>query len=93
MLEKEHFHILNYVKKEEYTGSMSGMRYMIKKISSEEMEVTIWPEPYAYAYTDEALKTRRNFPLSEEGIMDVCDYLNEQYETQKSLWGLSKKTV
>lgn len=31
MIDYDHFHVLNYVKKEEYTGSMNGMRYMLKK--------------------------------------------------------------
>ena len=31
MIDKEKFHVLNYVKKEEYSASMDGMRYMLKK--------------------------------------------------------------
>ena len=31
MIEKENFNVLNYIKKEEYTGSMDGMRYMLRK--------------------------------------------------------------
>lgn len=91
MLNKENFHILNYVKKEEYTGSMDGMRYMLKKTPEGEMEVIIWPEPYAYAYTEENLKIRKIFELSEMGVENACDYLNEQYELQKDLWQLSKR--
>lgn len=91
MLKKENFKILNYVKKEEYTGSMDGMRYMVKgNKETKEAEVIIWPEPYAYAYTAEELKIRKIFPLTEEGMEEVCDYLNEQYETQQALWELSK---
>ncbi len=48
MLEKETFHPLNYIKKEEYSGSMEGMRYMLKKCRSGEediIRVTVWPEP------------------------------------------------
>lgn len=33
MIDKETFHPLNYIKKEEYSGSMDGMRYMLKKVS------------------------------------------------------------
>ncbi|MCQ2080674.1 MAG: hypothetical protein MJZ11_03385 [Lachnospiraceae bacterium] len=91
MINKENFNILNYVKKEEYTGSMDGMRYMLKKISGEEMEVIIWPEPYSYGHTDEGLKQRTTFPLSKEGVEEACDYLNEQYVSQKSLWDLNKR--
>ena len=52
MIDKEKFHVLNYVKKEEYSASMDGMRYMLKKKEIEEgsrLEVIIWPEPYCYA--------------------------------------------
>ena len=31
MIEKDKFHIFNYIKKEEYCASMDGMRYMLKK--------------------------------------------------------------
>ncbi len=90
MIEKDKFNILNYVKKEEYTGSMDGMRYMVKKIDSENMELTIWPEPNACAKTSEDLKTRKTFPLSAIGVEMVADYLNEEYTLQKKLWDISK---
>lgn len=32
MIEKDKFHIFNYIKKEEYCASMDGMRYMLKSI-------------------------------------------------------------
>ena len=35
MIDKSSFHILNFVKKEEYSGSMDGMRYMIKRVPGE----------------------------------------------------------
>ena len=31
MIDKEKFHVFNYVKKDQYTASMDGMRYMLKK--------------------------------------------------------------
>ena len=55
IIEKENFNILNFVKKDDYTGSYSGMRYLIRSISKEEMKVFIWPEPYAFARTDKEL--------------------------------------
>ena len=67
MIDYDHFHVLNYVKKEEYTGSMNGMRYMLKKKvvprdDQEEtcLEVIIWPEPYGYARTEEEKKSGRS---------------------------------
>lgn len=96
MIEKEKFHVLNYVKKEEYSASMEGMRYMLRKKEAEEgtcLEVIIWPEPYCYAKTEEAKKQRRDFPFSAEGVMEAADWLNEQYVEQKPLWELSRKMV
>lgn len=90
MIQYEHFHILNYIKKEEYTGSMDGMRYMLKK-AGDEIEVIIWPEPYNYAKTTEDKKIRKRFPFSEDGLREVVDYLNEQWTVQRELWELSKK--
>ena len=85
MIAKENFHVLNYVKKEEYSGSFDGMRYMLKRCD-DEILVTIWPEPYALAYTSEDLKIKKTFPLTSDGVSDICDYLNMQSEALSELW-------
>ena len=90
VIEYEHFHVLNYVKKEEYTGSMDGMRYMLKK-KEDNLEVIIWPEPYGYARTEEEKKLRRDFPFSEDGLKEAAAYLNRQFVEQRPLWELSLK--
>lgn len=93
MIDKERFHVLNYVKKEEYTGSMDGMRYMLKKkVQGDEtkLEVIIWPEPFCYAKTEEEKKQRITFAFTPEGVSEAGDWLNEQYLAQKPLWDLSK---
>ena len=94
MIDKERFHIFNYIKKEEYCASMDGMRYMLKKKDTEEgqkLEVIIWPEPYCYAKTPEEKKQRKEFAFSAAGVEEAADWLNEQYTLQKPLWELSKK--
>lgn len=94
MIDKEKFHVFNYVKKDEYTASMDGMRYMLKKKEKEEgsvLEVIIWPEPYCYTKTPEEKKQRTEFPFSAEGVEQAADWLNEQYLQQKPLWELSKE--
>ncbi|EOS77833.1 MAG: hypothetical protein OSJ60_17155 [Lachnospiraceae bacterium] len=96
MIDKEKFNVLNYVKKEEYCGSMDGMRYMLKKKEKEEgarLEVIIWPEPLCYAKTEEAKKQRREFDFTSEGVFQAAEWLNQQYLDQKPLWELSKTTV
>ena len=94
MIDKEKFHVLNYVKKEEYCASMDGMRYMLKKKDSGDepkLEVTIWPEPFCYAKTEEEKKQRMEFAFTPEGVEEAADWLNTQYLEQRPLWELSKK--
>lgn len=89
MIDKEKFHVLNYVKKEDYTGSMEGMRYMLKKKAAGEevkLEVIIWPEPFGYGKTPEQKKQRKEFPFSEDGLEQAVNWMNEQYEAQGALW-------
>lgn len=93
MIDKENFHPLNYIKKEEYSGSMDGMRYMLKKITKEDenvLEVTIWPEPLGFHATPEEEKQRLILPLTVEGVSEAADYLNEQYLQQKERWDAAK---
>lgn len=94
MIDKERFHVFNYIKKEEYCASMDGMRYMLKKKEAGDgalLECIIWPEPKCYAKTPEENKQRKDFEFSAEGVEQAADWLNEQYIQQKPLWELSKK--
>lgn len=89
MIDKETFHPLNYIKKEEYSGSMDGMRYMLKKVKSGEedvIRVTIWPEPLGINRTPEEKKQSIEVPLSKEGVEQAADWLNGQYEERKDYW-------
>lgn len=93
MIAKEDFNILNYVKMEEYSGSMDGMRYMLKAITVDEekkMLVTIWPEPYGIAHTPEDLKITETFELNKEGVEKARKFLNDQYTNNKQLWEIGK---
>lgn len=79
MIKEDEFNYLNYIKKEELTGSDTGMRYMLKK-SGDSITVTAWPEPYCYAKTPEEKKVRTTVPLSREGVEEARCWLNEQHE-------------
>ena len=76
---------IQYIKKDDFTGSYRGMRYRFAK-AGDGMEVVIWPEPYNYIKTPEAKKQRKEFALSVEGKEEAVKWLNEQYEFQKPLW-------
>lgn len=85
MIKAEEFNYLNYIKKEELTGSDTGMRYMLKK-DGDSIVVTIWPEPYCYAKTPEEKKIRNRVPLTKEGVEQARNWLNEQHEKINELW-------
>lgn len=89
MIDKKTFHPLNYIKKEEYSGSMDGMRYMLKRIKGEpedRIKVTIWPEPYGIYKTPDEEKQSIEVALTKEGVEEAADWLNAQYVEQKDRW-------
>ena len=89
MLDKETFHPLNYIKKEEYSGSMDGMRYLFKKVRNGDedvIRVTIWPEPFNLLHTPENLTEFIEVPLSTEGVEQATDWINERYEAERDKW-------
>lgn len=83
MIDKDHFLNLNILKKEDYTGSMEGMRYRLIKAADEEdgpkLRVTVWPEPFCFDKTPEEKKLVRDFAFSEEGKADAAEWLNCQW--------------
>lgn len=96
MIDKENFHHFNYIKKEELSGSMEGMRYMMKKIKvgdEEKLQVTIWPGPLNFIKTPEEKKTTIELPFSPEGVEMAADWLNERYDADKAGWEKGKKLI
>lgn len=80
---------LNFYKKERFTGSYCGMRYLIQKISEDGpdmFQVFNWPGPYNFAATDDTKKTSAVFPFTEEGKQEVVDWLNEQWQNRSGEW-------
>lgn len=78
---------VNFLKKENFTGSDRGMRYRMEK--GEEngdtvLIVTVWPEPYGFDATPDEQKTRETFPFSEEGIEAGVAWLNQMKEERFS---------
>lgn len=82
MIERKDVMPINFIKKENFTGSYQGMRYRMEKREKEEetvLTVTVWPEPYCYAATPDEQKQKENFEFSEEGIVNGVAWLNEQH--------------
>ena len=97
MIEKDKFHIFNYIKKEEYCASMDGMRYMLKKHKKKVQEegkeeekevvlVTIWPEPFCFEKTPDEKKTVKEFVYTEDGLDEAYDWLCQIYDERIDEW-------
>lgn len=89
MITNEDILNMNFYKKEKFTGSYLGMRYLIKKASKDDtdiFQVTIWPGPYNYETTSDDLKTVADFPFTPEGKQQVVDWMNEQWASRREEW-------
>ncbi len=96
MIDKKNFHYFNYIKKEEFSGSIEGMRYMLKRVHAgdeEKLQVTIWQGPLNYIKTPEEKKKVTELPFSAEGVEMAADWLNEQYEADKTEWEKGKRLL
>ena len=85
MIEEKDILSLNYLKKQIYTGSYRGMRYLLRKKGDEkagdaELEAVVWPEPLNLEHTEERLIQTECFSLSEQGREDAIEWLNRQYQ-------------
>lgn len=85
MLSREDFLSLNFVKKEDFTGSHKGMRFMLhQEIVEEEvkkLKVYLWSEPFGFEATPDEEKISKLFAFSEEGLAQAIEWMNENYET------------
>ena len=73
---------MNFYKKESFTGSYKGMRYLLKKDNEEESTIFrcyVWPGPYNFATTPESQKVMATFPFTEEGKQQAIDWMNEYW--------------
>lgn len=89
MIERKDLLAFNFYKKENFTGSYCGMRYLIKKSTENDSDcfsVFTWPGPYNFASTAEELRTEKQFPFTEDALNDITNYLNATYEAKKDNW-------
>ncbi len=78
---------MNFYKKEKFTGSYKGMRYLLKKDTEEERTIFrcyIWPGPYNFASTPDEQKTMAVFDFTAEGKQQAVDWMNEQWAAKDS---------
>ena len=89
MIERKDILSIPYLKKTTFTGSHQGMRFRFALIKSEEgerLEVCAWEAPYAYDFTAEEKKQRKNVDFSEEGIVEGIQWLNELWKQEPERW-------
>ena len=82
---------MNFYKKEKFTGSYKGMRYLVKKekddAENDIFRATVWPGPYNFSTTPDDQKISATFPFTEEGRQQAGDWMNEQWRS-RSEWGI-----
>lgn len=89
MIKRTDLLAFNFYKKEKFTGSYLGMRYLIQKASEEEQDVfsvVTWPGPYNFESTPEEQKAVKSFPFEPEALEEIAEYLNGVYEANKDNW-------
>ena len=89
MIERKHLLSIPFYKKTCFYGSWKGMHYRIQKEEKEEgacFEVVVWPGPYNMAKTPQEKWQKEEFTFSEEGLDEICAWLNQTYEKQIEIW-------
>ncbi len=66
---------VNFLKKENYTGSHAGTRYYLSG-SDDKIKVCLYPEPWCFEATPDEDKTWREFPFSPEGLGEAIEWIN-----------------
>lgn len=83
MLDRADFLSLNFIKKEDFTGSHKGMRFMLRQETAQEekkLKVYIWSEPFGFDATPDGEKLSELFEFSEDGLGQAIGWMNSQYE-------------
>jgi hypothetical protein len=87
MLTRANILSLNFMKKEDFTGSYKGMRFLLRQDNIENEKklcVYIWGEPLGFEATPDDMKLKKLFEFSNEGVDDAIKWMNENYEMIKT---------
>ena len=83
MIVREELLSLNFVRREDFSGSHKGMRFLLHYEAENEekkLKVYIWSEPFGFEATPEGQKLSSFFEFSEEGLHQAIDWMNQKYE-------------
>ncbi len=97
MIERNTLYHLAFYQKSYFSGSFRGMRYRIEKQTEAGSDplflVTIFPGPLCFDATPAEKKKAKTFPFTEEGLSEICAYLNESYAGSPALWEEGKRIL
>lgn len=78
LLKREDLYQLNYYKRADYYGSVRpNVRFRIS-LQENQLEVTVWQEPWCYDVAPEEEKERQLFPADEEGFCQAVNWINSK---------------
>lgn len=89
MIERQDILSMEYLKKNEFTGSHQGMRYRLEGVAGEngkKLRVTVWPEPFNFFMTPEEEKESEEFSFDEDGVTDAVAWMNNRLFEEKDRW-------
>lgn len=76
---------INFLKKENYSGSHAGMRFYLIK-ADDIIRTCVYPEPWCFEKTPEEDKIWNEFPFSAEGLEQALTWINDCYEKDIDKW-------
>lgn len=80
------------LKKEPFSGSHHGMRYLLRSDESKEtFSVFIYPEPWSFEKTPKEHIRSASFSMTEDGMDQAIAWLFSQYDSRKDFWNRSAK--
>ncbi|MDO5589941.1 MAG: GNAT family acetyltransferase [Lachnospiraceae bacterium] len=74
---------LPFLKKEVYTGSHHGMRYLLKS-EDDKLKACAYPEPFCFEKTPEEEKVWNEFEFSADGLSEAFVWLTSIHEESYS---------
>lgn len=80
-----------FLKRESYSGSYNGMRYLIKK-GDEGITAYIYSEPWSFEMTPEEERISKEFDFSDEGVQEVIAWLNDMHDSHRKFWDHASKS-
>ena len=93
MVTREQLYVLDYYKRNTYMGSYENLYYRVHKIEESQtgddgeptdpvkkLEAICWQGPFIFDKTPDENKIYKTFEYSEEGLVAVVDWLNQQHD-------------